>query len=330
MLESEIVKEKLIAADGECEKLEVKVDDNGTEKSFQQFYAKEYTKTDFSEEEDIHTKLTNSDTTTVVADNNAINLEEVKDIDLKDEALVDAAGKAITGLTFKVEVGSVAEGEEFQLQYLEKYGKITAKKYPDGKTRYTFGPFKTLKEAEDFKLMLSEKEVDQKDAFVTVFVFGQRKKVADIPEKQREELGIPPKKVVEPSNNPCESDVKDFSWFVGKDLNNKTVYAKLIALGGSSCAEGLEFKVQIAAYRFPKNYKWNHLKQHGNPLVLDYPDGVTRFTQGSFNTLITAEDLRQKIIKSGQKDAWITPFYNGKRILLEDLFEVNFYGKSIN
>ena len=35
-------------------------------------------------------------------------------------------------------------------------------------------------------------------------------------------------------------------------------------------------------------------------------------------------------IKSGQKDAWITPFYNGKRILLEDLFKVNFYGKSIN
>ena len=168
----------------------------------------------------------------------------------------------------------------------------------------------------------------------------------DIKDEQRKELGIPIREVdpvavvedpivvvpvvVESNLGPCESEVKDFAWFIGKDLNDKAVYAKLISLGGNSCAEGLEFKVQIGAYRFPKNYKWKHLKQYGEPLVLDYPDGITRFTQGSYNTLATAEELRQKIIKSGQKDAWITPFYNGKRILLEDLFKVNFYGKSIN
>ena len=104
----------------------------------------------------------------------------------------------------------------------------------------------------------------------------------------------------------------------------------MIGMAKNICADGLEFKVQIAAYRFPKNYKWDHLKQYGEPLVLNYPDKITRFTQGQFTTVGDAEVLRQKIIKSGQKDAWITPFYNGKRILLEDLFQVNFYGKSIN
>ena len=44
--------------------------------------------------------------------------------------------------------------------------------------------------------MLKEKEADQKDAFITVFVFGQDKKVADIEDKQREELGIPLKEPV--------------------------------------------------------------------------------------------------------------------------------------
>ena len=90
------------------------------------------------------------------------------------------------------------------------------------------------------------------------------------------------------------------------------------------------YKKKRHIYRFPKNYKWNHLKQYGEPLVLDYPDGITRFTQGSFVTMKEAEALRQKIIKSGQKDAWITPFYNGKRMLLEELIAVNFYGKSVN
>ena len=113
-------------------------------------------------------------------------------------------------------------------------------------------------------------------------------------------------------------------------MNDTSVYNKLIRTGGNSCANGLEFKVQIAAYRFPKNYKWNHLKQYGEPKIVDYPDGITRFTQGSFNTLSEAESLRKKIIKSGQKDAWITPFYNGKRMLLEELIKVNFYGRSVN
>ena len=64
--------------------------------------------------------------------------------------------------------------------------------------------------------------------------------------------------------------------------------------------------------------------------MLDYPDGITRFTQGTYVTLADAEVLRQKIIKSGQTDAWITPFYNGKRMLLEELIKANFYGKSMN
>ncbi|MDB4534645.1 hypothetical protein N9242_07225, partial [Vicingaceae bacterium] len=339
LLASEIVKQNLVSKDSACSDLEIKVNDNGTEKSFQQFYVKEYKKTDFSDA-NIHNKLTGADSTEVAEanDGSAINLEDIKDVDLKGDNLQDAEGKTITGLTFKVEIGAVKDANDFELSYLEKYGKITSKVYPDGMTRYTFGPFKTLKEAEDFKKMLIEKEASSKDAFVTVFVFGQNKKVDDIKDDQRKELGIPIKEI-DPElldlvhsevPGPCESEVKDFSWFIGKDLNDKAVYNKMLALGGNSCAKGLEFKVQIAAYKFPKNYKWNHLKQYGEPVVAPYPDGITRFTQGVFSTLSTAEELRQKIIKSGQKDAWITPFYNGKRILLEELFKVNFYGKSIN
>ncbi|HRN41018.1 MAG TPA: hypothetical protein PK649_02970, partial [Vicingus sp.] len=186
-------------------------------------------------------------------------------------------------------------------------------------------------EAESFRQMVIAKEKAAEDAFVTVFVFGQRKKLDELTERQKDDLGIKePTKEKPLTQAPCNEEFVDFSFFIGKDLNDKAIYNKLIATGGKSCASGLEFRVQIAAYRFPKNYKWNHLKKYGEPLVKDYPDGITRFTQGLFNTLGEAEVLRQQIIKSGQKDAWITPFYNGKRMLLEELIQNNFYGKTIN
>ena len=131
-----------------------------------------------------------------------------------------------------------------------------------------------MDEAEAFKQMLAEKEVGQKEAFITVFVFGERKTI----EEFRKE--------------PCDSrSILDFSWFIGKDLKNKSVYAKMIDLAKNICSEGLEFKVQIAAYRSPENYKWDHLKQYGDPLILIYPDGITRFTQGQYSTLGGADIL---------------------------------------
>lgn len=130
---------------------------------------------------------------------------------------------------------------------------------------------------------------------------------------------------------PCSgTPIPDFSEIKGKSLNDASVYKKLMLIGGSMCAEGLVFKVQIAAYRNPENYKYDHLKQFGAPEIVNYPDGITRFTQLSFSTLKEAEAARQKIIGKGQKDAWLVAFIDGKRFTLEELILVNFNGKAIN
>lgn len=241
-------------------------------------------------------------------------LEKNKTIEKEKEKLSVAADKEIGGVSFKVEVGAVTNPDDFKLAHLEKYGKISSKTYPDGITRYTFGPFKTLAEAESFRLMLIEKEKEASESFITVFVLGERK---TLPEYEK---------------NPCpvQPVFVDFSELVGKDLNDIKWYRMLLEKGGALCAEGLVFEVQIAAYRFPQNYKYNHLMAFGQPVIRDYPDGITRFTQGKFVTLNEAEALRQKIIAAGQKDAWVTPFYNGNRMLMEELIKVNFYGRMIN
>ena len=103
-----------------------------------------------------------------------------------------------------------------------------------------------------------------------------------------------------------------------------------MSMAGDYCAEGMVFKVQIAAYRNPQNYKYNHLIQYGKPEVVDYPDGITRFTQKEYKTIKEAEKHRQKAIAKGQKDAWIVAFVNGKRYTLEELIAVDFLGRSIN
>lgn len=133
------------------------------------------------------------------------------------------------------------------------------------------------------------------------------------------------------STNPCGDEFKklDFSALKGKSLNDPKVYAALMDIGSKICSQKMIFKVQIAAYRHPDNYKWNHLAELGQPEVVDYPDGITRFTQGKFEGIHAAEELRQKAIKKGQTDAWIVGFVDGKRYTLEQLIMVDFYNKDI-
>lgn len=136
--------------------------------------------------------------------------------------------------------------------------------------------------------------------------------------------------VTTPTTPPCDGfKTLDFSALKSKSLNDPAVYAQLMAIGEKICSDKMVFKVQIAAYRHPQNYKWNHLQEFGQPEVVDYPDGITRFTQGSFSGIKDAEKQRQKAIAKGQKDAWIVGFINGKRYTLEELIMVDFYNKDI-
>lgn len=131
---------------------------------------------------------------------------------------------------------------------------------------------------------------------------------------------------------PCDpgATLPDFTPLKGKSLNDPAVYKQLLAIAGNHCAGSMIFKVQIAAYRHPENYKYDHLKQYGNPEVVNYPDGITRFTQMEFKTIKEAEVQRQKAISKGQKDAWIVGFVDGKRYTLEELIALDFLGKSVN
>lgn len=131
---------------------------------------------------------------------------------------------------------------------------------------------------------------------------------------------------------PCNSEtpLPDFTPLKGKSLNDINNYNKLLEMAGNYCAGKLVFKVQIGAYRKPENYNYKNLLQFGKPEIVNYPDGITRFTQLQFTTLKEAEVQRQKAIAKGQTDAWVVAFVDGKRYTLEELIMLDFLGKAIN
>jgi len=95
---------------------------------------------------------------------------------------------------------------------------------------------------------------------------------------------------------------------------------------GDISADGLIFKVQIAAYKIPKNYTYAHLKGLGAVENLLLDDGITRITiGGEFKTLKAAYEHNKKVVYKGQKDAFVTVLYNGKRIYLEDLEKMGIF-----
>ncbi len=87
----------------------------------------------------------------------------------------------------------------------------------------------------------------------------------------------------------------------------------------STAEYGVFYKVQIGAYRYPKNFKYPQLKEFGPAETLLLKDGITRFTMGNFETLAEAQQLQKKVIAKGIKDAWITATVNGERKLLQEL-----------
>lgn len=102
---------------------------------------------------------------------------------------------------------------------------------------------------------------------------------------------------------------------------NKTMDPAILSKYGNLKAPGLKFRVQVAAYRYPKNYSSAHLQnictviEHGkikNNIVLIIVDK-------EFDDINSACAFLEKVQKAGQADAFVTAEFNGKRYYINDL-----------
>jgi len=89
----------------------------------------------------------------------------------------------------------------------------------------------------------------------------------------------------------------------------------------------LTYHVQIGAYNFPDNFRYQVATQYGKVEKQKLDDDITRFVIGTTTKLSEARTLCKKIVDAGITDAFVTGEYRGKRYMLRDLALNKFFSE---
>lgn len=172
---------------------------------------------------------------------------------------------------------------------------------------------------------------DKKDTIISPVVTKKKDPVIPSVVAVKKENVVPVVKKEKPKVKPSAQDlIIKTDKFIARNAIQQKIEDYSMKYGDIS-ADGLIFRVQIAAYKYPKNYVYNHLKGLGaiENLLLD--DGITRITiGGNFNTLMSAFEHNKKVVIAGQSDAFVTIIYKGKRVFLEQLEEMGIFARKIS
>jgi hypothetical protein len=104
---------------------------------------------------------------------------------------------------------------------------------------------------------------------------------------------------------------------------------QLLEKFGNVKVDGLIYKVQVGAYKDPSTFSDEKLRgickvKHNGFLE----DGSTIIqAEKDFETWKEAEDLLKAVRNAGQADAFLTPYINGKRHYMEDLYKMQIWVK---
>ncbi len=284
------------------------------------------------------------------------------------EFLEDFGDLEVEDLEFKVQVGVFKKRTSYHFPKLRGLGKVSNERLKDGSTRMTMGgSYKTLRQAfiHNKKIV----RAGQRDAFVSVYYKGKRIGIENLKRKgvlvktqvvtdtvSGGKLTINASNLTEyaelgsndiPDYTPSETDPSvdentatalttnetaesedNFVFVPRTNIQKKTMfYAEKY---GNIAADGLEFKVQIAIFKYRKSYSFPKLKNLGKIETEIADEGGTRMTiGGSFKTLNEAFEFNKKVVKAGQTDSFVSVYYLGKRIYMENLEKKGIFSTNI-
>lgn len=148
----------------------------------------------------------------------------------------------------------------------------------------------------------------------TVASIPAAEKPATVPVKM--ELGET-KTVTLPSPK-TPAPVKKDSFVPRNHMHQKTM--QYIEKYGDVMLDGLEFRVQITAFKKSKPYDFPNLVKFGEIRELHLGDGYTRLEIGPvYKTMRDAFELNKKVVEAGQPEAYVVAIYKGKRYAFEEL-----------
>ncbi len=105
---------------------------------------------------------------------------------------------------------------------------------------------------------------------------------------------------------------------VAKGKNTNLEYSKILDIYGNKKIVGLEFKINIGAYRYNSSLEFPMLKGLGTIEVSSFDD-ITYYLLSSYPTLNKAESVRADVIQKGIADASVSIYYMGEKISLSTM-----------
>ena len=229
-----------------------------------------------------------------------------------------------SGLIFQVQVGAFRNPIPQDL--FGAYAPIMGQKLDNGITRYRAGLFKKYDEAIQARDEIRVKGYS--DAFVVVYVDGNKltgDQARDIVAraKTNETLtvqlvsGVSSDAPIVEDEVPITTEESVIS-SESKGVKTPDYYNDPNAADASQVEviNGLFYTVQVGVYSKPvKLVKLYNLTELNSELT---QSGVIRYTSGRFGDLSAASTRKARAIEKGVEDAFITAYYNGKRISLSE------------
>ncbi len=219
------------------------------------------------------------------------------------------------GLIFQVQVG--AYRNPIPQDLFGPYAPIMGQKLDNGITRYRAGLFKKYNEAIQARNEIREKGYS--DAFVVVYVNGEKltgEEARDILAQAKAKETISVELV---SGVPTDEPLADNSETVKETPKPNTDYYNDPEAAEAAQVEvirGLFYTVQVGVYSKPvKLDQLFNLTELNSELT---GSGVIRYTTGRFAGLKEATSRKELAREKGVSDAFITAYYNGKRISLAE------------
>jgi hypothetical protein len=226
-----------------------------------------------------------------------------------------------TGLIFQVQVG--AYRNPIPQDLFGPYAPIMGQKLDNGITRYRAGLFKKYGEAIQARNEIRTKGYS--DAFVVVYVDGEKltgEQARDILAQAKEKEAVNVELV---SGIPTDQPLAENSEPIKESTTTapNTEYYNDPEAAEAAQVEvitGLFYTVQVGVYSKPvKLDQLYNLAELNSELT---GSGVIRYTTGRFGDLTKARSRKDLAVERGVTDAFITAYYNGKRISLAEAQEI--------
>ena len=219
------------------------------------------------------------------------------------------------GLIFKVQIGAFRKPIPQNL--FQGMSPITGETNPKGFIRYTVGLFEKYTTAEKIKNKIVE--LGYKDAFVVAFLNGKR---IPINEAYAMAGGIPA--TVIQKNTDIENSAQNTSTPASENVKEQAGIAKAQNV---SAIQGLFYTVQVGVFSQPVLAdRLYNMKPLYNETA---PNGNLRYYTGIYKSVSRAAEATEMINDVGIKDAFVTAYYNGKRISIQEAKKYEMQGEGV-